>query len=83
METVRAIAYKFDTNTSHHAQSSHMRKFHFKKPGHSKKQDNTIHAYVETMKQFTHFGMPWAKEYVGENIGSGVKGMKGENRNMA
>lgn len=76
-----ALAYKFD-------KSSHSKQGFFKIKKvhpHGKKtySNHGIHVYINTLIQFTELpNKRWVTEYVGENVGFGVKGMKDENRSM-
>lgn len=81
--TVKAFAYKFD-NGSNHSQSSKSRVFKLGMSGRNKQDKSipSVQSYINTIKQFTHMGIPWVVDYTGENFGKGVTGMSDEKRKM-
>jgi len=70
---LRALAFKFDKPA--HTKSTF---FKIKKNA----SNHTIDAYSSMLNQFSLQKLAWTKEYVGENVGEGVHGMKNEKRNM-
>lgn len=71
---MKALAFKFD-------KPAHTKSKFFK----IKKQSShpTFKAYMTSLNQFLILGgLPWVTEYVGENVGTGVHGMKNEQRSM-
>lgn len=62
--------------------------FKFDRPAHTKstffkmKKNHSVDAYLGILDQFSLQKLPWVTEYVGEDVGTGVHGMKNEKRNM-
>jgi len=71
---MKALAFKFD-NLSHSKSA-------FFKIKTKKSEHHSLAAYRNAIMAFTDSRIPWVNEFVGEDVGAGVKGLKDEKRNM-
>lgn len=80
-KTLRAVyAYKFNTPPQAKSVFSRINKI---TPTNKKSyQQHSVNSYVNGLKSLKRLELPWPNDFVGENVGTGVQGMKNEKRNM-
>lgn len=80
--TIKALAYKFDDGL-HRVGSSKSRVFKLMKSNRNKQENcHVLSTYIQSMKQFSHDGLPWVADFAGENLGKGVTGVQDEKRSV-